>query len=122
MALTVEEVQSLAQTAGVSLKYFSKEEELEGIMKMITADLSEPYSIYTYRYFVYNWPQLCIMAFDKNDIDQKNLIGVIVCKLDVHHKRQTNRGYIAMLAVHPDYRKRKIGTLLVKKAILTMQV
>lgn len=34
-------------------------------------------------------------------------IGVIICKLDKH--RDALRGYIAMLAVKKEYRKRKIG-------------
>ena len=29
-------------------------------MELMTADLSEPYSIFTYRYFINNWPDLCI--------------------------------------------------------------
>ena len=35
-------------------------------------------------------------------------VGAIVCKLEMHHYN-TKRGYIAMLAVDRDYRKRKIG-------------
>lgn len=31
-------------------------------MELITKDLSEPYSIYTYRYFIHNWPHLCILV------------------------------------------------------------
>ena len=38
----------------------------------------------------------------------EEVIGAIVCKLDVH-KKVTVRGYIAMLAVDHRYRKRKIG-------------
>ncbi len=35
-------------------------------------------------------------------------VGAIVCKLEMHHFR-ARRGYIAMLAVDRDYRKRRIG-------------
>lgn len=42
-------------------------------------------------------------------------VGAIVCKLDMH--RNVRRGYIAMLAVRREYRKLKIGTTLVQKAI-----
>ena len=31
-------------------------------MRLMTKDLSEPYSIYTYRFFVHNWPELCILV------------------------------------------------------------
>lgn len=42
-----------------------------------------------------------------------------MCKLDVHRK-SIRRGYIAMLAVDQKYRKRKIGSNLVLKAIRAM--
>lgn len=79
-------------------------------MRLIQAELSEPYSIYTYRYFIYNWPKLCFLASHGDQY-----VGAIVCKLDMYlHIR---RGYIAMLAVRKEYRKLKIGTTLVQKAI-----
>lgn len=79
-------------------------------MRLIQAELSEPYSIYTYRYFIYNWPKLCFLASHDNQY-----VGAIVCKLDMH--MNVRRGYIAMLAVRKEYRKLKIGTTLVTKAI-----
>lgn len=38
-------------------------------------------------------------------------VGAIVCKLDVH-KKVIRRGYIAMLAVDENYRKKNIGLYL----------
>lgn len=52
-------------------------------------------------------------------MDGQECIGAIVCKLDVHRK-VTKRGYIAMLAVDVKYRKRKIGSNLVRRAIKAM--
>lgn len=46
-------------------------------------------------------------------------IGAIVCKLDFR-KNNALRGYIAMLAVDEGYRKQKIGSNLVLKAINVM--
>ena len=45
-------------------------------------------------------------------------VGAIVCKLDLH--KLLRRGYIAMLAVDENYRKRRIGSNLVLKAIKAM--
>lgn len=47
-----------------SIRYVRYESELQmpDIMRLITKDLSEPYSIYTYRYFIHNWPQLCFLV------------------------------------------------------------
>lgn len=46
-------------------------------------------------------------------------VGAIVCKLDIHRK-VIKRGYIAMLAVDVKFRKRKIGSNLVRRAIQAM--
>ena len=48
----------------INLTYVGYESELqmEAIMALITKDLSEPYSIYTYRYFIHNWPKLCFLV------------------------------------------------------------
>ncbi|KAA0711432.1 N-alpha-acetyltransferase 30 [Triplophysa tibetana] len=99
-----------------SIRYVRYESELQmpDIIRLITKDLSEPYSIYTYRYFIHNWPQLCFLA-----MVEKDCVGAIVCKLDMH-KKMFRRGYIAMLAVDSKFRRKSIGTNLVKKAIYAM--
>lgn len=98
------------------IQYVSYMSELQmpDIMKLIQKDLSEPYSIYTYRYFIHNWPKLCFLAMHGDEC-----VGAIVCKLDIHRK-VIKRGYIAMLAVDVKYRKRKIGSNLVRRAIQAM--
>ncbi|XP_072545623.1 N-alpha-acetyltransferase 30 isoform X1 [Salminus brasiliensis] len=104
------------QTSDSDISYVRYESELQmpDIIRLITKDLSEPYSIYTYRYFIHNWPQLCFLA-----MVEKNCVGAIVCKLDMH-KKMFRRGYIAMLAVDSKFRRKGIGTNLVKKAIYAM--
>lgn len=106
----------MAKDALPPLRYecFSSELQLPDIRGLITESLSEPYSIYTYRYFIHNWPKLCFLAFDGD-----KCIGTIVCKLATH-KSGTYRGYIAMLAVDTTYRRRRIGSSLVKEAIRAM--
>ncbi|RMJ17938.1 hypothetical protein BHE90_016899 [Fusarium euwallaceae] len=106
------------------LRYVQYEHALEAqylpaIRALISKDLSEPYSIYVYRYFLCQWAHLCFMAL--NPVDS-SLIGVIICKLEIHasHSNPTRRGYIAMLAVASDFRGHGIATTLVKKAIDAM--
>jgi N-alpha-acetyltransferase 30 len=88
------------------------------IMKMMTRDLSEPYPIYTYRFFVQQWPGLTLLAYHEG-----KCLGCIVSKLDDHKKQKQGetqvrkRGYIAMLSVEPEFRKIGLGRLLVKKSI-----
>ncbi|KAG9190181.1 acyl-CoA N-acyltransferase [Alternaria panax] len=94
----------------------SKEEQyLPAIRQLISKDLSEPYSIYVYRYFLYQWGDLCYMALSPTN----TLIGVITCKLEPH-RSGTYRGYIAMLATQEEYRGRGIATQLVRLAIDAM--
>lgn len=55
------------------------------------------------------------------DKEKGTCIGVIVCRLEPHGQTARNRGYIAMLAVSKEYRKRKIGSTLVLMAIEAMK-
>lgn len=41
---------------------YQSENQMEDIMSLITKDLSEPYSVYTYRYFIHNWPKLSFLV------------------------------------------------------------
>ena len=91
---------------------------------MIEKELSEPYPIYTYRFFVQKWPHLTMMAYRKNDPTRK-CIGCIVSKLEDQAKPSEGtmryRGYIAMLAVDPSCRRLGLGRKLVQRTIETMQ-
>lgn len=49
------------------LQYIQYDHSLEkqylpAIRSLISKDLSEPYSIYVYRYFLYHWGELCFMV------------------------------------------------------------
>ncbi len=83
---------------------YESELQMPDVVKIMKASLSEPYSIYTYRYFIHNWPGLCVLAHHS----EGGCVGAIVCKLE-RHRYDVRRGYIAMLAVNKSYRKRKIG-------------
>ncbi|KAF9311126.1 hypothetical protein BGZ91_006898 [Linnemannia elongata] len=41
---------------------YESEHQLQGMMSLIENDLSEPYSIYTYRYFLHQWPKLSFLV------------------------------------------------------------
>ncbi|KAI8803277.1 putative acyltransfersase [Cladochytrium replicatum] len=102
---------------------YKDESQLPSVISLIENDLSEPYSIYTYRYFIHNWPELCFLAFEGSHgeyDEQRRCIGVIVSKLD-QHRGDRMRGYIAMLAVAKDFRKMGIGRELVETACLRMK-
>lgn len=57
----------MSTNGGADLRYIQyghdKETEyLSEIRQLISKDLSEPYSIYVYRYFLYQWGDLCFMV------------------------------------------------------------
>ena len=102
----------------VELRYSTYESEasLPAIMELVQRDLSEPYSVFTYRFFVNQWPSLCEMVHNADG----ELVGVVVCKIDQHKSGRT-RGYIGMLAVNQRYRKRGIASGLVKTVLERMR-
>lgn len=105
-----DEPEGLHRVAGegcgtIRYEMYLSELQMPDVMKLMKKALSEPYSIYTYRYFIHNWPQLCVLAMCEG-----MCVGAIVCKLEMHHFN-TRRGYIAMLAVDEQHRKKKIGKI-----------
>ena len=99
---------------GIAYESYRDETQMPFIMDLMSKDLSEPYSIYTYRYFIHGWPGLTFLARAKDDY-----IGAIVCKAD-ESKANKLRGYIAMVAIGEAHRRRGIATQLVRLAIRAM--
>jgi N-alpha-acetyltransferase 30 len=48
--------------AEIAYVSYGGEHHLPLVMSLVDAELSEPYSIFTYRYFVYLWPQLTFLV------------------------------------------------------------
>lgn len=63
-AETVESIHNLERDIlnGIEYVIYKSEVQMPDIMRLITKDLSEPYSVYTYRYFIHNWPKLCFLV------------------------------------------------------------
>lgn len=91
---------------------YRDESMMTDIQYLVSGDLSEPYSIFTYRYFLHNYPDLCICAYKTRSLVEpldtvidKVMIATIVCKLERESSGQL-QGYMAMLAVDKSYRNR----------------
>ncbi|KAL1726992.1 acyl-CoA N-acyltransferase, partial [Schizophyllum commune] len=103
--------------SAIFYRQYAGEEDLPHIMALVQSELSEPYVIYTFRYFLHQWPHLAFLAYPAADASVP--VGVIVCKQSMH--KMNNRGYIAMLSVDKQYRKRGIGATLVRNSISAMK-
>lgn len=90
---------------------YTNESELDAISELIAVQLSEPYSDFTYRYFLLNFPKANFVVYDR--ANGNKMIGCVVSKIDVDRKDR-KCGYIGMLAVDPLYRGQKIGKYLWK--------
>ncbi|KAJ3232376.1 hypothetical protein HDU81_003014 [Chytriomyces hyalinus] len=101
-------------TSDIQIVPYSSEEQLKSIAHLIETDLSEPYTVYTYRYFLYAWPHLSFLAMADGEC-----IGAIVSKCE-RNKNGRNRGYLAMLAVKTRFRKRGIGSMLIQRTVEAM--
>lgn len=89
--------------------------------------MSEPYSIFTYRYFLHRFPQLCVLAVAD---DCPEPIACVVGKIDIEGAEEMDQeetedcektGYIGMLAVQEAYRRKGIGQALVHRILRRMK-
>jgi peptide alpha-N-acetyltransferase len=114
----------------IKYRWFKVEDQLETLMKMIEVELSEPYTVYLYRHFAFDYPELTMVACHDDKI-----VGCILGKFEDaiggngkrpadepiqepgHEAITKRKGYIAMIAVLPEYRKKNIGKNLVKMFI-----
>lgn len=87
------------------------DKDLEDVRTLINDHLSEPYSLYVYRFFLNNWPELCLLAKVNGDT-----IGCIISKAEPHRDARL-RGYIGMLAVTEKYRGLGIAKQLIANSI-----
>jgi len=106
-------------TDGEELYYadYLDESMLPDIQRLVSKDLSEPYSVFLYRYFLHNWPTLCVCAYvrPKGSAERGTMVATIVCKAE--EEADCFRGYIAMLAVDSAHRKKGIGLELATQGI-----
>ena len=108
-------------------------------MRIIEPHLSEPYSIYTYRHFTFEYPDLCILCFDTDLLEEelqtdylrdvRGEVGVGKSDEDKEYEGRRRRegrlvgviigridlhkrglrAYIGMLAVSPSHRRLHIA-------------
>ena len=97
----------------VSILPYPGEEALQDVIALLEADLSEPYSVFTYRNFLNSRPNLSFVAMVGD-----NMVGVVMGKMEPGP--DGNRvGYVGMIAVDVAYRRLNIGTHLMLELMRT---
>jgi peptide alpha-N-acetyltransferase len=102
--------QLLKEVDNIVYKTYPGEHLINDITDLMKEELSEPYPIFTYRYFLNECPDCCIMAYDKSEGDK--FIGCIIGNCEKSKKSTKKKGYIAMIAVNKLYRGKGIGKRL----------
>ncbi|KAA6386725.1 MAG: putative acyl-CoA N-acyltransferase [Streblomastix strix] len=100
--------------SNVEYTIYNGEKDIEELMELMDASLSEPYSIFTYRWFLQENPELTILA-RVNGV----LVGAVMCRVKERQGREAS-GNIGMVAVKEQFRKQGIGRELVIRAISMM--
>ena len=119
------------------------------VMTLMESVLSEAYGLFTYRYFLTQFPHLCFLCEFSNSPSDSNsneksacIVGAIIgCLMNGNslvdpNLPQSNQsvdltdstelsgeleGYIAMLVVVPQHRHQGIGSSLVKKILIAFE-
>ncbi|CED85328.1 N-acetyltransferase [Phaffia rhodozyma] len=132
------------RTEEIMYRPYGGEHEIEHVMRLVETELSEPYTIFptpvvsndlddVHRAYagteagqslnVRNDKSLFILLQAQlgaySSLNPALPIGIVVCKQEMHRMKR-ERGYIAMLSVDKQYRKRKIASRLVEIAIEVM--
>lgn len=112
----------------VRFEQFDKSsDQMQAIYELYSKELSEPYSSFTYQFFVFGWPDLCVLAYGieqptKPEASAKGeFIGAVVSRVSRKAPNHPLRGYVAMLAVKPTFRGARIGSRLVEATVQLMR-
>lgn len=103
------------------------DEEMDFLVQFFTDMLTEPYSSFTYQYFVFGWPDLCITAYgvesatppDSSVVGEK--VGAVVSRVVRKAPLAPLRGYVAMFAVAKHFRGLRLGRRLVSLTVEVMR-
>jgi peptide alpha-N-acetyltransferase len=102
--------------AEIEYHQYKGESEIQDVFTLIDNELSEPYGLFTYRYFMDVCPQHCLIATDPAT---NRIVGAIIGRQTA--KESYVKGYIAMLVVLKEYRCRGIGKKLAVDLINVMK-
>lgn len=69
----VDESHFIQRQGDITYRHMLLDAELLEIMPLIERDLSEPYTIWVFRYFTSEYPRLCILAHDQSQVIESDI-------------------------------------------------
>ncbi|KEG08204.1 Tcc2i18.7 [Trypanosoma grayi] len=100
-------------------QFDGSEEAMNFVVQLFTRELTEPYSSFTYEYFVFGWPDLTVIAYgiESETVPEASVkgerVGAVVSRVTRKGPGRPLRGYVAMFAVVPEFRGFRLGSRLV---------
>lgn len=79
---------------------YKNESMIHDIQTLVSRDLSEPYSIFTYRFFLHNWPNLCICVYEI-DVQDSTSDNIIVDTTDINNAKDSKESVLSPTATNP---------------------
>ncbi|CCD13657.1 unnamed protein product [Trypanosoma congolense IL3000] len=120
--------QKVSDTKYIRYEQFDGDDEaMDFIVQLFARELTEPYSSFTYEYFVFGWPDLTIIAHGYEgevppDDSVKGIrVGAVVSRVSRKRVDGPLRGYVAMFAVIKEFRGFRLGSRLVALTIDLMR-
>ncbi|PCN50791.1 ribosomal-protein-alanine N-acetyltransferase [Candidatus Geothermarchaeota archaeon ex4572_27] len=99
----------------------ARPEDIDAVMRINLQTLPENYPRYFFEYLLERFPDSFLVARVGDKV-----VGYIMCRVEESYSlgipiRKVRRGHVVSIAVLPEYRKRGIGTSLLKEAIKALK-
>ncbi|ESL09867.1 hypothetical protein TRSC58_02408 [Trypanosoma rangeli SC58] len=108
-------------------QFDGSQDAMDFVVRLFTKELTEPYSSFTYEYFVFGWPDLTVIAYgiESETLPDSSVkgkrVGAVVSRVTRKGPGRPLRGYVAMFAVVPEFRGFRLGSRLVALTITLMK-
>lgn len=99
----------------LTYRLYRGDQDLKDVQALFSAELSEPYQIWTYRFFSEVYPELTIFCEDDG-----KMVGCCMAMLEREKTKPAESaklcGYIGMISIVREYKRRGIGRVLYQMA------
>jgi peptide alpha-N-acetyltransferase len=96
----------------LTFRQYERESDIDAMIPLFESTLSEPYTIWSYRFFVEKHSQLSHLAFSG-----ARVVGCILARVDDSPDAPIPSVYVGMVCTHEDFRHRGIATRLLHRTI-----